>query len=83
MSFTSYAFKDNIVINDSNWIRWLNSTGTTRANILGVDSNNVYLNSGTENLYINNNSNISSIIKNINEGKDNEEDESHTLASAY
>lgn len=66
MSFTSYSFKDNIVINNSKWIRWLNSSGTTRANILGVDSNNVYLNSGSENLYINNNSNSYTFINNNN-----------------
>jgi len=66
MSFTSYSFKDNIVISDSKWIRWLNSSGTTRANILGVDSNNVYLNSGAESLYINNNNNSYTFINNSN-----------------
>ena len=66
MSFTSYAFRDNIVINNSKWIRWLNSSGTTRANILGVESNNVYLNSGSENLYINNDTNSYTFINNNN-----------------
>ena len=66
MSFTSYSFKDNIVINNSKWIRWLNSSGTTRANILGVESNNVYLNSGSENLYINNDTNSYTFINNNN-----------------
>jgi hypothetical protein len=66
MSFTSYSFKDNIVINNSKWIRWLNSTGTTRENILGLQSNNVYLNSGGEDLYINNNSNSYTFINSSN-----------------
>lgn len=66
MSYTSYSFKDNIVINDSKWLRWLNNTGTTRANILGVESNNVHLKSANENLYINSDSNSYTYINKNN-----------------
>jgi len=66
MSYTSYSFKDNIVINNSKWIRWLNSNGTARKDILGVESNNVYLKSESNDLYINNDSNSYTYINTDN-----------------
>jgi hypothetical protein len=67
MSFTSYSFKDNIVIDNSKWIRWLNSTGSTRYNILGTINENIYLNSLSKNIYINNSSNSYTFLNSNND----------------
>ena len=56
MSSTSYNFKDNLTIDNNKFLKWIDSTGTTRSNIISMDStNNVNLNSGKADININSN----------------------------
>lgn len=77
MSNSSYNFKDNLTIDNNKYLKWLDSTGTSRANIIGVDTNNdlhirpvhingdVFLNSvttGSSRTIINANGNTGDVI---------------------
>ncbi len=54
MSGSSFNLKDNLTIDNSKFLKWLESTGTSRQSILGLDSfDNLYLNSGNGDIYIN------------------------------
>ena len=62
MSYTSYNFKDNLTIDNNKYLKWLISTGLTRASILGLDnSNNLNINSASADIYINSNITRSSV----------------------
>lgn len=64
----SINFKDNLVIDNGKYIRWLNSTGTTRANILSLDSSNntrIQTIPGGGGMYVNSDSTASSTFINI------------------
>ena len=51
---TSYNFKNNLTIDNNKFLNWLNSVGTGRINILGLNnSNDLFLNSGSGDIYIN------------------------------
>lgn len=51
---SSFSFKDNLTIDNNKYIKWLDSTGTSRSNVLTLDSNNnVVLNPSFSDLYIN------------------------------
>ena len=54
---SSYNFKDNLTIDNNKYLKWLDITGTSRANIIGLDnSNNLRINSDYGNMYLNSNS---------------------------
>jgi len=51
---SSYNFKDNLTINNNKYLKWLDITGTSRGNIITLDSlNNVNLNSSFGDLIVN------------------------------
>jgi hypothetical protein len=51
---SSYNFKDNLTIDNNKYLKWLDVTGTSRANIIGLDNdNNVKINSDYGNIYLN------------------------------
>lgn len=53
---SSYNFKDNLTIDNNKYLKWLDITGTSRANIIGLDTNNnIKLNSDYGNMYLNSN----------------------------
>jgi hypothetical protein len=53
---TSYNFKDNLTVDNNKYLKWLDKTGTSRANIIALDDdNNVNINSAYGNMRINNN----------------------------
>lgn len=53
----SFNFKDNLALENNKFLKWIDNTGVTRANIIGVDNlNNTILNSSSNgNVIINNN----------------------------
>jgi hypothetical protein len=53
----SFNFKDNLALGNNKFLKWIDNTGVTRANIIGMDtSNNTLLNSFSNgNVIINNN----------------------------
>jgi hypothetical protein len=53
----SFNFKDNLALENNKFLKWIDNTGITRANIIGMDtSNNTLLNSFSNgNVIINNN----------------------------
>lgn len=54
MSGTSYNFKDNLTIHNNKFLKWIDSNGITRSNIISLDNtNNVILNSGKGDIKIN------------------------------
>lgn len=54
MSSASYNFKDNLTIGNNKYLKWLDSTGTVRSNVISLDtSNNVNLDAGQGDIYIN------------------------------
>jgi hypothetical protein len=54
---SSYNFKDNLTIDNNKYLKWLDITGTSRANIIGLDNyNNIRINSDYGNMYLNSNS---------------------------
>lgn len=56
MSNINWSFKDNLSIPAGKYLKWLDLTGVTRNNILGLDtSSNLYINSGQGDIYINSN----------------------------
>jgi hypothetical protein len=53
---SSYSFKDNLTIDNNKYLKWINSTGTSRSNIICLDnSNNINFNSASGDFYINSN----------------------------
>ena len=53
---SSYNFKDNLTIDNNKYLKWLDITGTSRANIIGLDiNNNIKINSDYGNMYLNSN----------------------------
>lgn len=69
---SSWGFKDNLTIDNSKYLKWLDSTGVTQNNIIGLDSNShVKLNSAVNgDMYINTSSNNGSVTY-INVTNDN------------
>jgi hypothetical protein len=57
MSNSSYNFKDNLTIDNNKYLKWLDITGTSRANVIALDQeNNVNINSAFGNMFVNSNS---------------------------
>lgn len=51
---SSYNFKDNLTVDNNKYMKWLDKTGTTRANIVALDNNNnVNINSAFGDVNIN------------------------------
>jgi hypothetical protein len=65
---SSYNFKDNLTIDNNKYLKWLDKTGTSRANIIALDNdNNVNVNSAYGDIKINNdNPNSYTFINNNN-----------------
>jgi len=64
---SSYNFKDNLTIDNNKYLKWLDITGTSRANIISLDNvNNVKINSAFGNLVLNSESNNSYTFLNVN-----------------
>ena len=54
---TSYNFKDNLTVDNNKYLKWLDKTGMSRANIIALDDdNNVNVNSAFGHMKINNGS---------------------------
>jgi cytoskeletal protein CcmA (bactofilin family) len=52
---SSYNFKDNLTIDNNKYLKWLDKTGSSRANIIALDNdNNVNVNSAYGDIKINN-----------------------------
>jgi hypothetical protein len=50
----SYNFKDNLTVDNNKYLKWLDNTGTSRANVISLDNdNNVNINSAFGNMNIN------------------------------
>jgi hypothetical protein len=64
MSNINWSFADNLQIPAGKYLKWLDPTGVTRNNILGLDtSSNLYINSGQGDIYFNsNNTNSNNFI---------------------
>ncbi len=57
MSNSSYNFKDNLTIDNNKYLKWLDITGTSRANVIALDQeNNVNINSAFGDMFVNSNS---------------------------
>ena len=70
MSNTSYNFKDNLTIDNNKYLKWLDITGTTRSNVIALDSNNnVNLNSANGQIYINSNNSGSNTFINVSNNR--------------
>lgn len=66
MSSRAYNFKDSLVIDNGKYLRWLDTTGTSRSNILALDqSNNVKINSAFGDLLVNSNNSGSTTYINL------------------
>ena len=64
---SSYSFKDNLTIDNNKYLKWLDITGTSRANIISLDNvNNVKINSAFGNLVLNSESDNSYTFLNVN-----------------
>lgn len=64
---SNFSYKDNLQIPAGKYLKWLDSTGVTRNNILGLDTySNLYINSGQGDVYFNNNAIGSNNFFNIN-----------------
>ena len=37
---TSYNFKDNLTVDNNKYLKWLDNTGTSRANVISLDNYN-------------------------------------------
>jgi hypothetical protein len=67
MSNSSYNFKDNLAIQNNRYLKWLDKTGTSRANIVVLDDNdNLKINGGFGDIYINSTSGNSATLLNAN-----------------
>lgn len=63
---TSFSFKNNLTIDNNKYLNWLNSTGTTRSNIIAVDAgNHVNLNAAQGDIFINSANTASSTFLNV------------------
>ena len=64
---SSFNFKDNLTIDNNKYLKWLNTSGTTRSNIISLTNNNdLYINSGSGDFYINSNNTSSTTFINRN-----------------
>ena len=69
---TSYNFKDNLTVDNNKYLKWLDKTGTSRANIIALDGdNNVNVNSAFGNMNINTNTPDSYTFVNSNNSRGN------------
>ena len=69
---TSYNFKDNLTVDNNKYLKWLDKTGTSRANIIALDGdNNVNVNSAFGNMNINSNNQHSYTFVNSNNSRGN------------
>jgi hypothetical protein len=69
---TSYNFKDNLTLDNNKYLKWLDKTGTSRANIISLDNdNNVNVNSAFGNMNVNINNQDSYTFLNSNNSKGN------------
>jgi len=67
MSNSSYNFKDNLAIQNNRYLKWLDKTGTSRANIVVLDNNNdLKINGGLGDIYINSTNGNSVTLLNVN-----------------
>jgi len=67
MSNVNWNIKDNLSVPAGKYLKWLDPTGVTRNNVLGLDtSSNLYINSGLGDIYFNNNATGSNNYFNIN-----------------
>ncbi len=67
MSGTSFSFKNNLTIDNGKYLKWLNSTGLTRNDIIGVDNlNNLNINSAQGSVFLNSNNSGSNTFLNVN-----------------
>ena len=68
MSSVNWNFKDNLTIPAEKYLKWIEFTGVSKSNILGMNSSsNVLLNSGNGDIYINcSTSNTSTTLINFN-----------------
>ena len=67
MSNSSYNFKDNLAIQNNKYLKWLDKTGTSRANIIVLDDdNNLKINGGFGDIYINSTNGNSATLLNAN-----------------
>ena len=67
MSNSSYNFKDNLAIQNNRYLKWLDKTGTSRANIVVLDNNNdLKINGGLGDIYINSTNGNSATLLNAN-----------------
>ena len=67
MSNSSYNFKDNLAIQNNRYLKWLDKTGTSRANIVVLDDNdNLKINGGFGDIYINSTGGNSATLLNAN-----------------
>jgi hypothetical protein len=72
MSNSSYNFKDNLTIDNNKYLKWLSSTGTSRANIIALNSqNNVNINSAFGDIILNGNGDNSTTFLNTNSNNKN------------
>jgi len=64
---SNFSYKDNLQIPSGKYLKWLDFSGVTRNNILGLDtSSNLYINSGKGDIFFNNNATGSNNYFNIN-----------------
>ena len=69
-SSASFNFRDNLTVDNNKYLKWLDSTNTTKNNILALDTNgNLILNSAQRDIYINSNNSGSNTYFNINNSK--------------
>jgi hypothetical protein len=69
---TSYNFKDNLTVDNNKYLKWLDKTGTSRANIIALDdNNNVNVESAFGNMNINTNKPDSYTFVNSNNSRGN------------
>jgi len=69
---TSYNFKDNLTVDNNKYLKWLDNTGTSRANVISLDNyNNVNINSAFGNMNINTDKPNSYTFVNSNNSKGN------------
>ena len=69
---TSYNFKDNLTVDNNKYLKWLDNTGTSRANVISLDNyNNVNINSAFGNMNINTDKPDSYTFVNSNNSKGN------------
>lgn len=57
MAYSTYSFQDSLTIHNNRHLKWLDTTGTSRSNVISMDAfNNVNLGSSFGDVYINSSS---------------------------